>query len=350
MAGNAAVSRLLAQRRRESVQTALAVPGRRLPVGVLADMGDRLDANFSDVRVHTGRAADDAARDLEANAFTTGSHVVIRHGKYDPASASGKRVLAHELVHVLQQRQGPVHGTGDVLKLSDPSDRFERQADQVARAVTGHGHAMKLTEQGHRPTRRSAAASFVGRIVQRDWKGETHVHYGPLKDDCGTWMVAELHPDTGVGGVPKVRPDWWADGKPDTKSFLSKYMVQGHLLNMKLSGPGNTMKNLTPLTKSANSAHLHAVESSVKKAVNDDGEIVTYFVEVDYSSHPTGEELVGKKLPGISAKARKKLVDDLEDKYCGKLAVSMHCQYDTVNSKGKVTKQHQPWTIWNIRK
>ncbi|HET7017127.1 MAG TPA: DUF4157 domain-containing protein, partial [Streptosporangiaceae bacterium] len=79
-AGNAAVSRLIARGQRDSVRAALTGSSRRLPVGVRADMEGRLGADFSDVRLHTGRAAGEAARDVEAKAFTTGSHVVFGQG------------------------------------------------------------------------------------------------------------------------------------------------------------------------------------------------------------------------------------------------------------------------------
>jgi ABC-type oligopeptide transport system ATPase subunit len=65
------------------------------------------------------------------SAYTSGSHVVIGEG------GGGKHTLAHELTHVIQQRQGHVAGTdnGAGLRVSDPSDRFEREAEANARAV-----------------------------------------------------------------------------------------------------------------------------------------------------------------------------------------------------------------------
>jgi hypothetical protein len=63
-----------------------------------------------------------------------GSDVVFRRGQYDPGSPSGQRTLAHELAHVVQQSQGPVDGTDAPggIRVSDPSDRFERAAEQTA--------------------------------------------------------------------------------------------------------------------------------------------------------------------------------------------------------------------------
>lgn len=63
----------------------------------------RFDRDFSDVRVHTDQQADQAARSIGAEAFTHGSDVVFRSGNYDPDSRQGKKLIAHELTHVVQQ-------------------------------------------------------------------------------------------------------------------------------------------------------------------------------------------------------------------------------------------------------
>jgi Domain of unknown function (DUF4157) len=65
---------------------------------------------------------------------------VFQSGKYEPESNSGKRMLAHELTHVVQQRSGPVAGTPAPggIKVSHPSDAFEQAAESSAdRVMTG---------------------------------------------------------------------------------------------------------------------------------------------------------------------------------------------------------------------
>jgi flagellar motor protein MotB len=66
----------------------------------------RLDRPLGDVRIHAGTNADHAAADLRARAFTVGPHVVFAAGEYNPASEGGRRLLAHELAHVVQQTGG----------------------------------------------------------------------------------------------------------------------------------------------------------------------------------------------------------------------------------------------------
>jgi Domain of unknown function (DUF4157) len=61
---------------------------------------------FDDVGIHDDTGADDAAKKIDALAFTRGNDIYFRAGAYDPTSPEGKRLLAHELAHVVQQRPG----------------------------------------------------------------------------------------------------------------------------------------------------------------------------------------------------------------------------------------------------
>src|SRR5579859_1158590 len=63
----------------------------------------RLGHNFSHVRVHTGPEAAASARSINALAYTAGSDIVFAHGRYSPHTDDGKRLLAHELAHTIQQ-------------------------------------------------------------------------------------------------------------------------------------------------------------------------------------------------------------------------------------------------------
>ncbi len=100
-------------------------------------MEERLGADFSPVQVHAGPAATASARSLDADAYTVGEDVVFKADRYAPGTTAGRRMLAHELAHVVQQRAGPVAGspTGDGLAVSDPGDAFERQAQRAADQV-----------------------------------------------------------------------------------------------------------------------------------------------------------------------------------------------------------------------
>jgi len=138
-AGNAGVVQLLAGEEEASPVHDVVGSGGGTPLdeGTRATMESALGASFENVRVHTDQAASKSAESVGANAYTVGSDVVFRSGHYDPSSAVGQRTLAHELAHVVQQSQGPVDGTAAAggIRVSDPSDRFERAADQTADQV-----------------------------------------------------------------------------------------------------------------------------------------------------------------------------------------------------------------------
>ncbi len=70
-------------------------------------MEKRIGHDFGHVRVHTDAHAEESARRLRAKAYTAGSHVVFGKGKYSPQSIDGQKLIAHELVHVVQQAQTP---------------------------------------------------------------------------------------------------------------------------------------------------------------------------------------------------------------------------------------------------
>ena len=107
--------------------------GSPLDTSVRADMEATLGHDLSDVNVHTDREAHELNQAVSARAFTTGNDVFFTQGTYDPASSAGRHLLAHELTHVAQQRQGTSGlGAGEV---SDPADAAEVEADAVGAQV-----------------------------------------------------------------------------------------------------------------------------------------------------------------------------------------------------------------------
>jgi len=72
-------------------------------------MEPRFGHDFSHVRIHTGEQADESARSIYALAYAVGSNIAFASGQFNPRSPAGQRLLAHELAHVVQQRNGAVH-------------------------------------------------------------------------------------------------------------------------------------------------------------------------------------------------------------------------------------------------
>lgn len=83
--------------------------GQPLPEETRAFFEPRFGANFSHVRVYTDRKANETAKRLNARAFTHGNDIVFSQGNYTPSATQGKVLLAHELVHVIQQNERQFH-------------------------------------------------------------------------------------------------------------------------------------------------------------------------------------------------------------------------------------------------
>ncbi|GHF10568.1 DUF4157 domain-containing protein [Streptomyces griseoluteus] len=164
---------------RSAVHAVLRSGGRPLDERSRTDMEARFGADFSDVRVHTDAAARASAAQLGAAAYTSGSHIVAGPSGID------SHTLAHELTHVLQQRSGPVAGTdrGDGLRVSDPSDRFEREAETTARRVMS-GPAKASAPAAASP---AAGPSAGGGAVQR-------MHHPGKIDGEVARLVAQAEP------------------------------------------------------------------------------------------------------------------------------------------------------------
>ncbi|MFM9946762.1 MAG: DUF4157 domain-containing protein [Saprospiraceae bacterium] len=80
--------------------------GSPLPKSTQTTMGSAMASDFSGVRIHTGSEAAGMSQSINAQAFTHGNDVYFNEGKYSPDSTEGKRLLAHELVHTVQQGGG----------------------------------------------------------------------------------------------------------------------------------------------------------------------------------------------------------------------------------------------------
>ncbi|HUO72210.1 MAG TPA: DUF4157 domain-containing protein [Solirubrobacteraceae bacterium] len=118
------------------IQTAIAASrgsGNPLTPAVSRHLESSYGEPLRDVRVHTGDHAAALARAVSARAFTVGSDIFFGRGEYDPASRAGTELIAHEVAHVVQQRGAAAAGQ---LRVSQPGDPSEREAEAVARDIT----------------------------------------------------------------------------------------------------------------------------------------------------------------------------------------------------------------------
>ena len=164
-----------------SIHQTLSRVGQPLAGGTRRSMESRFGTDFGDVRVHTDSQAAQSAQDVNARAYTVGSNIVFGSGQYMPGTISGDRLIAHELVHTMQQgnsgamlqrtpetwyrgeaegvppaRPGSVpHDFGDGLYLSDDPNVAGRYAETCAGS----------TPESGRVVRASFERSVLGRVL-----------------------------------------------------------------------------------------------------------------------------------------------------------------------------------------
>lgn len=110
--------------------------GRPLPQGERSFFEPRLNAGLAGVRIHADAEAARLAQGLNARAFTVGGDVYFGAGEYRPGTCDGRRLLAHELAHVQQQRQGDA-AVRRVIELRPPgrgeASAFDRAGELIDR-------------------------------------------------------------------------------------------------------------------------------------------------------------------------------------------------------------------------
>ncbi|HZR42836.1 MAG TPA: DUF4157 domain-containing protein, partial [Ktedonobacteraceae bacterium] len=149
------------------VHNVLHSSGLPLDSSTRSFMESRFGHDFSGVRVHTGARADQSAQAVNAQAYTVGRDVVFGAGRYAPETTAGKRLLAHELTHVVQQSANPLANisTASGFSISSPTDDQELAANKMAsRVMTEVGPVPEAIPQVPAMTR---AQSPSGITIQR---------------------------------------------------------------------------------------------------------------------------------------------------------------------------------------
>ncbi len=131
-----------------SVPSVLASAGSPLSESTRAFFEPRFGQDLSQVRVHTEGEAQQSARDVNALAYTVGSHIVFRDGQYAPQSPDGQRLLAHELTHVVQQSAAS-SGAGALQRQPASDDEIEMPGEFAGdeRKRTWRRYARQLGQQ-----------------------------------------------------------------------------------------------------------------------------------------------------------------------------------------------------------
>ncbi len=278
--------------------------GQPLGAEVRADMEARLGPDFSDVRVHTDDKAAGSAGAVAATAYTVGSEVIFGHGYFDPASPAGRHRLAHELVHVQQQRQGPVSGTdsGAGVAISDPADAFEREAEATAARVMSGPPQRRVAgdQRGHH----AAGPSMPVKHVQRSPAGPT----ASPEVNTPESIAGALASVTVVDKTQKemlLRPQEMFALVPSNVPAKAAAFSAVYLAVRRLRKAEQTVKAATASSKpkqiAAATAEFEAAQKGVEKGV----ETVKAFILKYLKSHDAKYQSFVKEETGAKAKLAK---------------------------------------------
>jgi hypothetical protein len=124
--------------------------GQPLPEAARAFFEPRFGYDFSQVRVHSDANADALNHALNARAFTTGQDIFFRHGEYNPSGSGHRRLLAHELTHVVQQGSAGVRDKAEAFGMSESRSANQKKC---AACSTGQGVCPKWVFLPNAPKR-----------------------------------------------------------------------------------------------------------------------------------------------------------------------------------------------------
>ena len=177
--------------------------GEQISDGLRERFAPVVGSSLDGVRLHHDTEAADLAGAVGARAFTTGTDVFFGAGAYDPDSQPGATLLAHELAHTTQRSATPSGSEGGAMSVSDPADRDERAADQIARRLDT-GATAPQTAAAANP----AAATGTLTIARwaDDGAGLPEKYAGLLQPSLSEAEAQLLHQATGgVGLVETIR-------------------------------------------------------------------------------------------------------------------------------------------------
>jgi hypothetical protein len=179
--------------RGDELERADAEPGQQVDAGIRRKVEATTGSDLGGVRVHIGSAANEAAGALKAKAYTVGQDVHFAAGQYRPGSPEGDRLIAHELIHTVQQRGAPA--LQNKLEVSEPGDEAEREADELADASLGGGARVA-------PAARAPVAARQA-VIAREPEGQAQANpaqQGPAQQDGAQGPA----PQEGAEGNEKV--------------------------------------------------------------------------------------------------------------------------------------------------
>ena len=168
--------------------------GQPLPESVRGFFEPRFGQDFSDVRIHTGGSAAESAGALNAAAFTLGRNVVFGANRYAPETGQGRRLLAHELTHVVQQRSAAVQRMVQRdLATPPPSTPQPAQPDLTDAQIR---EAIRFNRQFYDDANTRLIQNILGGPVTGTWTADNIRAIAATQEQFGLKKDGKVGPDT----------------------------------------------------------------------------------------------------------------------------------------------------------
>lgn len=163
-------------------QEVVRFPGQPLDLATRAFFEPRFGHDFGNVRVHTDASAAESARAMNAIAYAVGPSIALPSDRYEPASVEGRKLLAHELTHVLQQTAASGGNASE--------EAAEAEANRNAVASAGNGPlAVRLAAPGKVIQRQPAAAKVDSPAALSDLEKVVHAANRARRDSSNATSV-----------------------------------------------------------------------------------------------------------------------------------------------------------------
>jgi peptidoglycan hydrolase-like protein with peptidoglycan-binding domain len=209
-----------------AVHDVLRSPGHPLDASTRAFMEPRFGHDFSRVRVHTDARAADSAQAVNARAYTVGQHIVFGKQAFSPVEPAGRTLLAHELVHTLQQ-------SGNVQSIQPSGTRERRRPGNFSPIGTGSSVSlMRQTSVEGTEASNLTSPVFAGiKELEMVFDGELVIGPGASGEFVRRIQIALLVVD------PMALPESGPDGRygPETEAAVKRYQ-KSHCLRRDVHG------------------------------------------------------------------------------------------------------------------
>jgi hypothetical protein len=214
--------------------------GRPLPEQTQQEMSSKIGADFSGVRIHHDNKAIQLNRDLGAKAFTVGNNIFFNHGQFSPDSGEGKKLLAHELVHTVQQTQSSINHSPKMSYLPSYhtmiSASYESESSRKLKIYLNERYLSRVRNFDN--TTRNALASGIQNelnFLSESSNIEVQIEFGNIPENSPAGSLQVYLVDTRISreNVKRILESHEIETNDEKLNKIMEYLSSDHGLNVR---------------------------------------------------------------------------------------------------------------------